>query len=147
MPFRLEIIRVGKFPTSWSFSKLPDFGTVVPTRSSRCGDRLCLLLRRTPNVGSPGILERRKSLSLIFSSSLPFLLFFFFFSLSPFPLSIGLIKLAQVGCPPLPRVTSSLVLLDFSYPLIHIFGSSPSQVVTHGHPLDYLSFPLHLTHG
>ena len=63
--------RVGK---SHTFGVCRNSPIPVSTQSSRHEDELCLLLRRKPAVGSPGKLERMRSLSP--------LLFFSFFSLS-----------------------------------------------------------------
>ena len=101
---------------------------LVSMRSPRRMDELCLLLRQEMTVRSPEILKIMWSFSLLLLLLSFFPSLFFLFSFLPTEL-FG--STSQVGCPLLPCVTLLLAHLDFPYPLIHIFGFSPSQVVTH----------------
>ena len=83
MAFRLEITQVGKFPTSWSLTKLQDFGTMrsfVMRRST-----LLFAPMKTYGSISVDLREKRKeeifffSLSILALPSVPPLLFTFDF--------------------------------------------------------------------
>ena len=81
-------------------------------------------------------------------SSLLFLSLFSLFILPSFSLSLpiwsNLLKWDALSCHMSPSYWLSWIS---PYPLIHNFGFPFSYVVTQGHPLDFLTFPLHLTHG
>ena len=122
MTFRIEITRVGKFSTSWSLTKLPDFGTYAYL--SLCGPTLIL---------RPSNFDRQNfgnffSFSLLYpvSSSLSlFLVFFFFFFWGKLP-PIFL----HVTC----HSPIFLISLSFSL-LVFLFGLIP--------PNSFLLFALH----
>ena len=118
----------------------------IPTCSSRCGARLCLLLQRTPTVGYLGKLERRSSLSLLFSSSL-ISLSLLFPPISPSHRICS--NMLKWDVPSLPHVTSPLALLDFplsSYPILWISILSSCDTCPTWVPLRLLSDLLSIFH-
>ena len=76
MTFRIEITRVGKFPTSWSLTKLPDFGTYAYL--SLCGPTLILRPSNFDRQNSGNFFSFLPSLSGFFFPFSLFVLFFFF---------------------------------------------------------------------
>ena len=79
MAFRLKIIQVGKFPTSWNLTKLQDFGTHAYL--SIRGSTLPFALTKTHGPIFVDLREKRNPF-ICFSLSLMFVLFFFFYLLS-----------------------------------------------------------------
>ena len=127
MTLRPNINRVGEEPLPLGVYRNSPF--LVSTCSSCRKEGLFLLLHRKPTVRSSKNLERRQSFSLYFFFSLLSLSFLCF--LPPISFSTEFFGPKLSGRPHLATCHSHIVSLGFPYPLIHNFGFTSYQVVTH----------------